>query len=150
MGSRSGTGFRSLVGYRDGRLINKYAKRTSQFLSANKPKDVVSQTIGMISMSLPASEQLYAAYLAYLMSGAVYETYKKRDEKDLIGKIEDLGRESLFFVVGSYVSELVDNTIADFIRREDSPLNQNQINLTKTVVKTVLTKRIIREIEKVI
>ena len=147
MGSRSGTGFTSLLGYRNGRTLPVFVDELSRKLEKKKGEGAAVDVFEFLSESYPASAQLYAGYAAHWVSRAACDDYKRREKEDLKKRIQEEGEETIDSLIGPLARDFVDEKVAEFMMKEKSPMSQNQINLTKKVAQETLVMEIREEIE---
>lgn len=147
MGSRSGTGYRNLIGYGNSRICNTQVRKISEYLESEDGKNAVNHGLKLLSMSHPVLNQMYTTYRVSKMAYDIYEIYK--EEGDPKKRMRKVAKRSAPLIIGSLAGELINDVLADSIIEEQLPLNQNQINLIKTGAKNILIKCIQREIEEV-
>ena len=147
MGSRSGTGYRDLLGLSlsssERQLMKSHMGELDGFLRKKEGRKAVEMGLTLLSMSHPALNQFY---VTYRVSRIAYETYKTYREKDLRTTIQKAGKEFAPFLIGSVVGEIVDNELSDLAREERISMSSNQLNLTKMAAKRALMFIIQKEI----
>jgi hypothetical protein len=148
MGSRSGTGYRNLIGYGNSQICNKQVKKISEYLESEDGKNAVNHGLMLLSMSHPVLNQMYITYKVSRMAYDIYDTY--REEEDPKRRMMKVVKGSAPFIIGSLADELIDDVLADFIIKEQLLLNQNQVNLIKMGAKYVLIRYIQRKMEGVV
>lgn len=147
MGSRSGTGYRNLIGYGNGRVCNTQVRKISEYLESEDVKNAVNHGLGLLSMSHPVLNQMYTTYKVSKAAYDIYETCK--EEEDPKKRMRKVVKGSAPFIIGSLAGELINDVFADSIIKEQLPLNQNQVNLIKTGAKNILIRYIQKDMEGV-